>query len=167
MKYIKTYESKVVDTEGFDKFFENYIRWKTSYLKPGEKYSSYYKNSLYKAKGYKIPEIFSEEFTIMDFFYSNTSWWKDSWGDKREQKKINNGIKNQVKQHVIKMLHKKFDEEPDSYFDLKEALDKRKNFNDRSSFDYIQEAAVSHIFMLFHKALKTSPFQRDVEKYNL
>jgi len=93
---------------------------------------------------------------LLYFLYSDTGYIRN-W--KKGHAVIDNYIKRQVKKYVQKLIHQKFDKNPDIYFKLKNIFDKK----------FIPKIAkMKYIFMNFQTALKHAPEYLDQSsKYNL
>jgi hypothetical protein len=166
MKYIKTYESvwdwfkpkhtKKPDFEAqLNKFFVEIDNYKEPRMKV------YYNRSIERANLYNIPEIFHDEFVILDYLYRLRNWWST------DNPALNKYIINNVKKYALESIVKKMDIDVDNYFILKKALDDRLGL-DYKRLSQITDAAMKNSYFLFIKALKNAPdWIRDATKYNL
>jgi len=155
MKHIKTFESRIVNEDsiaGLQKFYKEF-----------EIYKKHPDTSFFnRPKAYKIPEIFHDEFIILDFLYCDRFWWMT------DDKTVNFYIKKQVKKFAEKSILDKIEKDEKVYFTLKEFLDKRQNFNSYNSSQYIGDGSVQYIFFLLHSVIKKVPeWIKDSKKYNL
>jgi len=135
-----------------DDFFNGFEEFKNN---------PYYSNSIGRAKNYNLPAFIFDEFALLDYLYKRRVWWsKDSMSDKN--------TKREVKKFALESILKKFEEDPDKYFELKKVLDNRPNFNNTGSFDGISDASVKYIFFLLRASINKAPeWITNTNNYNL
>lgn len=150
MKYIRTYEKYSLSE--IEEFLENYNKSKKRYI---------LKDWIWYANNYGIPEIFHEEFFILYFLYKHIEIWKSGYT------KEDNRVKDCVKEYVNDLIINKFQENPNSYFELKNVIDKTGNFDPRS-LNNISNKYLKYVFLALLSALKKAPdWIKNSEKYNL
>ncbi len=164
MKYIKTYESRTVNSEsikGLENFFKAYKEYENGY-NYGYNYKSRYENSISRANNYNIPKELYDEFLLLDFYYQGN--WKYGLGHTKE---INNYIKKEIKKAASNSIISKLDNNFDLYTDLKKMFEKRPKWNNTGSFDNISDASIKYTYFLLDAALKNVPTIKNMEKFNL
>jgi len=161
MKHIKTFEGRTVDEEsitGLQRFYDKFEEEITiNRLLP------YQNRILVYAQQYNIPKEFYDEFKLLYYLYDQRRWW--STGDK----KVDAYIKKEVKKNAIKSILEKLKDE-NVFYKLENALDKRPDFSNQGSFDYISNGTVQYIFYSLHNAIKHTPEYEErkfAKKYNL
>lgn len=114
MKYLKTFESKVVNSDsvkGLNDFLEDY-----------SKREGYYNDdSRQRARVYHIPEIFYDEFSLLYRLYDflNNSKWS------LRSKSENDYIKKEIKKKTLISIKEKFEKDTENFFALKKVFDDR------------------------------------------
>lgn len=156
MKYLKAFESKVVNPDS--------VKELNDFLDDYTKREGYYNNdSRQRAQIYKIPEIFYEEFSLLYRLYDFLNNSKSS-----RLKSENDYIKKEIKKKALASIKNKFEERTENFFELKKVFDDRPKWNDTGSFQGVSDAITKNIFYLFKSALKNPPkVVVDIEKYNL
>ena len=153
MKYIKTFEREIVNTEllkSLEYFFSQYNIFTTKY-----------ENALNRAKMNNIPEFLYDDFSILFFLYECRGWWS-------KYEISADFVKREIKKQTLNSIINKFNEDPGKYFILKDIFDKNPKWNDARSLHGVSGGTVKYIFMLFYKAVNEAPqWIKDSNKYNL
>jgi hypothetical protein len=161
MKYIKKFEKEIINPyllDALEYFFNQYNIFKKS----GGK-RTYIQDIISMAKSYKIPEIFHHEFCILYFLYEYRGWW-----NKTDNSSLGDFIKKEIKKQMLDSIIKKFNDDTNNYYLLKDIFDKRPGWNNRRSLSSINQGVVKYIFMLFDKSINNAPqWIKDSNKYNL
>ena len=154
MKYLKTYEDRQVN-ENLVKALQEFL---DDYHKHQERYNE---NPIRKAKLYKVPEVFIEEFCLLSHLYDTLNY---SWMNKYQK----NYIKKIIKKQTLDSIKQKFEQDDKNYFDLKKVFEDRPKWNDSGSLRGINDAIVKYIFFLFKAAVDNPPeVVKNANKYNL
>jgi len=122
-----------------------------------------YKNLNNRVSGYDFPKFLHDDIMVLNFLYDDGYKWR-----RTDIKTINNYIKRKVKVYVLNSILKKFERNVEYYSELKDFLDKKPNFNNPGSFDYVGQATKQNIYYMLHAAIKKTPdWIKDSIKYNL
>ncbi len=153
MKHLKTFESKQT-TQDIKYKIEDFL---SKFEKSLKNYQG--RNYIDNMNYYNIPNEFEYEFAVLYFLYSDSHTYTTNW---KQGDYTDNYIKRQVKNYIQKLILKKFNDNPNLYFKLKNVFDKRKNIG------MPREAVPKYIFSNFQSALKNAPEHLDIStKYNL
>jgi hypothetical protein len=156
IKNFKLFEANERNEELFNEFLKDYNDFYKNQPFP----NSYYKGNKNKAIRYNIPDIFFDDYLILEYYYKLYSNWQP------EEKQV---VKKILKKYVMNSVLQKFEKEPSLYIELKSMIDKRKNFNNTGSFDNISDASMKYTYLLFNTAIRNAPkwIVDANDKYNL
>lgn len=113
-------------------------------------------------ESWKFPKIFMEEIYMLYFLYDKRYKWST------DIPTINNYIKKNIKNLTFNSMLNKIKDNEKYYFELRDFLEKRKKFNNKSSFDYIDTAPINYIYFALYRVIKNVPeYIKNSEKYNL
>lgn len=158
IKNFKLFEKNEKNEELFNEFLREYKDFYKNCFN-GSK-NTYYNGNKNKAMRYNIPDIFFDDYLILDYYYNRYYNWRGN------EKQV---VKKALKKNVMNSVLQKFEKDPNSYVELKSMLDKRKNFSNINSFEYIDDMAMKYTWMLFNTAIRNAPkWIADANnKYNL
>ena len=159
IKNFKLFEANERNEELFNEFLKEYNDFYKNYFN-GESKNTYYKGNKNKAMSYNIPDIFFDDYLILDYYYNRYYNWR---GNEKQE------VKKTLKKYVMNSVLQKFEKDPNSYIELKSMIDKRKNFSNINSFEYISDTSMKYTWMLFNTAIRNAPkWIADAnDKYNL
>ena len=141
IKNFKLFEANERNEELFNEFLKDYNDFYKNQPFP----NSYYKGNKNKAIRYNIPDIFFDDYLILEYYYKLYSNWRPA------EKEI---VKKTLKKYVVNSVSQKFEKDPNSYVELKSMIDKRKNFSNINSFEYIFNTSMKYTWMLFNTAIR-------------
>lgn len=122
----------------------------------------YYDYIISQISYYRVPKELEYELITLYYLYE----YRDHWAC--DISTVDNRIKRTVKKITVESIVKKFIENPDIYFKLKALLDKRPNFSNSNSLDYIRTATKSYIWFSLHRSIREAPdFIKDSISFNL
>jgi len=109
-----------------------------------------------------FPIEFYDEIMMLYFLYQNRNDWTI------DIETINNFIKREVKKDAVGSMVKKIENDINKYHTLKNFLNKRLNFNNSRSIDYVKHASSNNIYFALHRVIRELPdYIKDSLKYNL
>jgi hypothetical protein len=151
MKYLKTFESKVVNPDSVKGLYD--------FLEDYSKREGYYNDdSRQRARVYHIPEIFYDEFSLLYRLYD----FLNNFSLRSKSEK--DYIKKEIKKKALISIKEKFEKDTENFFALKKVFDDRPKWNDTCSVQGVNDAITKNIFYLFKSALKNPPkFVVDIE----